>query len=242
MRSIKSTPAFARRRADALIRNLESNMLIRRQIWFPVLALCFSGLLASLTPTASLYAAEGKKLPMAEVNEEGLHVQPWFLTSFLDLREDAAEAAAMNKQLVIFWEQRGCPYCRETHRVNLRIPETVDFITKHFVVLQLNLWGDREVTDFDGEVLSEKKLARKWRVQFTPTINYLPKTVPAEQQKPGHEIEVWRLMGYWKPFHFHHSFVYVQEKGYDSQPNFQRWLQAKADELQAQGKEVKLWD
>jgi thioredoxin-related protein len=224
------------------IRILERYMLICRRIWFPVFTLCLALLAASLTTTASLHAAEAKKLPMAEVNDDGLHVQPWFLDSFLDLREDAAEAAAADKQLVIIWEQRGCPYCREMHRVNLRIPETVDYITKNFVVLQLNLWGDREVTDFDGEVLSEKKLARKWRVQFTPTINYLPKTIPAAQQKPGHDIEVWRLLGYWKPFHFHYSFVYVHEKGYDSQPNFQRWLQAKAEELRAQGKEVTLWE
>lgn len=206
------------------------------------LILCFSALLATLSVTANPLAAEARKLPAVEANEEGLHVQPWFIDSFLDLREDAAEAAAANKQLVIIWEQRGCPYCREMHRVNLRIPETVDYITRNFVVLQLNLWGDREVTDFDGEVLSEKKLARKWRVQFTPTISYLPKPAAGNGGKPGQEIEVWRLMGYWKPFHFHHSFVYVREKGYESQPNFQRWLQKKADELQAQGKEVKLWD
>lgn len=217
-------------------------MLICRRVWLPMLTLCLTVLLASMTTTAGLHAAGGKKLPEAEVNDEGLHVQPWFLDSFLDLREDAAEAAAANKQLVIFWEQRGCPYCAEMHRVNLRIPETVDYITRHFVVLQLNLWGDRKVTDFDGEVLSEKKLARKWRVQFTPTINYLPKAMPANQQNAGHDLEVWRLMGYWKPFHFHHSFVYVREKGYDSQPNFQRWLQTKAEALRAQGKDVKLWD
>ena len=209
-----------------------------RRFIFSAVTLSFVIFLTALTPG---FAAEDKKLPAVEANEEGMHVQPWFLESFLDLREDAAEAAAANKQLVIFWEQRGCPYCREMHRVNLRIPETVNYITKNFVVLQLNLWGDREVTDFDGEVLSEKKLARKWRVQFTPTISYLPKTVAAKKSEPGHELEVWRLMGYWKPFHFHHSFVYVHEKGYASRPNFQRWLQKKAEDLQAQGKKVTLW-
>ena len=217
-------------------------MRLCRPATLAVLTLCFSMLILLPAATTGAFAATVKKLPAAEVNEEGLHVQPWFLNSFLDLREDAAEAAAAGKQLVIFWEQRGCPYCREMHRVNLRIPETVDYITKHFVVLQLNLWGDREVTDFDGEVLAEKKLARKWRVQFTPTLSFLPRIENGKTNKPGNELEVWRLLGYWKPFHFHHSFVYVHEKGYDSQPNFQRWLQSKAQELQAQGKEVNLWD
>lgn len=185
-------------------------------------------------------AAEDQ-LPEPALSEEGLHTQPWFLNTFLDLEEDIAEAKAEDKQLVIIWEQRGCPYCREMHRVNLRIPEIVDYIKANFNVIQLNLWGDREVTDVDGEVLSEKKLARKYRVQFTPTLQFFPKGLADDNRKPGHDVEVWRLMGYWKPFHFLGSFVYVHDKGYETQPNFQRWLQAYADELRAQGKEVELW-
>jgi thioredoxin-related protein len=180
-------------------------------------------------------------LPEIEPNEEGLYTQPWFLNSFLDLREDVAEAAAEGKQLMILWEQRGCPYCREMHEVNLRMPEIVDYIKAHFNVVQLNLWGDREVTDLDGEVTIEKKLARKYRVQFTPTLQFFPKELAADNKQPGHDVEVWRLLGYWKPFHFHSTFVYVNEKGYETEPNFQRWLQARAEELRAQGKEVELW-
>ena len=66
------------------------------------------------------------------------------------------------KRLVIFWEQRGCPYCKRAHEVNFRIPTMVEYIEKNFMVLQLNLWGDREVTDFDGEKLSEKNPYKEW--------------------------------------------------------------------------------
>lgn len=180
-------------------------------------------------------------LPLVEANEEGMHVQPWFRTTFLDLREDMAEAAAEGKQLAIIWEQKGCPYCREMHRVNLRIPHVVDYIKKHFFVVQLNLWGDREVTDLDGEKTTEKKLGRKYRVQFTPTVQFMPKAAAKGGKTSGRDLEVWRLMGYWKPFHFEHTFVYVHEQGFDTEPNFQRWLQARAQKYQAEGKEVKLW-
>ena len=180
-------------------------------------------------------------LPEVEVNEGGLHTQSWFLNSFLDLREDMADSAAEGKQLVIIWEQRGCPYCREMHRVNLRIPEIVDYIRANFNVVQLNIWGDLEVTDLDGEVTTEKKLARKYRVQFTPTLQFFPKELAEDNKEPGHDVEVWRLLGYWKPFHFLSTFVYVNEKGYDTEPNFQRWLQARGDGLRAQGKDVELW-
>ncbi|MDA1023833.1 MAG: thioredoxin family protein [Proteobacteria bacterium] len=185
--------------------------------------------------------AEKKLLPNVEANEEGLHVQPWFKNTFLDLREDIADAAKERKQLVIVWEQKGCPYCLEMHRVNLRIPEVVNYIRANFNVIQLNLWGDREVTDLDGKVTTEKKLGRKYRVQFTPTLQFFPKKLAEGSKKPGHEVEVWRLLGYWKPFHFLNTFRYVKEEGYDSEPNFQRWLQELGRKMQAEGKDVKLW-
>ncbi|NQV98528.1 MAG: thioredoxin fold domain-containing protein [Rhodospirillales bacterium] len=194
-----------------------------------------------MAPAARPAIAESAKLPAAELSDDGVYTQPWFLDSFLDLRDDITESAAAGKQLVILWEQRGCPYCKETHMVNLRIPEIVDYIKAHFNVVQLNLWGDREVTDVDGEVTTEKKLARKYRVQFTPTLQFFPPTLAADNTMPGHDVEVWRLLGYWKPFHFMNSFVYVHSGGYQTEPNFQRWLQVRADELRAQGKEVELW-
>ena len=210
----------------------------------PIYRLFAVALIALAVVQTSPAQADAEKeknlLPLVEANEEGLHVQPWFKVTFLDLREDHGDAAREGKQLAIIWEQRGCPYCREMHRVNFRIPEIVDYVRSDFNVIQLNLWGDREVIDFDGEVTTEKKLARKYRVQFTPTIQFFPLELP-ESKKAGDELEVWRLLGYWKPFHFKNSFVYVREKGYVEQPNFQRWLQALARKMEAEGKEVKLW-
>lgn len=193
--------------------------------------------MASLSGLAGSPAAAST----TKINEDGLHVQPWFADTFLDLREDLADANAAGKKLAIFWEQRGCPYCREMHEVNLAQKDISDYIQKNFMVVQLNLYGAREVTDFDGEKLPEKKLARKWRVNFTPTIIFPAATVAETKGKSARDSEAWRLVGYWKPFHFRSTFVYVSEEGYKSQPNFQRWLSKYADKLRAQGKKVKLW-
>ena len=100
--------------------------------------------------------------------------QSWFLNSFLVLREDLAEAAAQGQRFAILWEQRGCPYCLEMHRVNLADPAVNDYVREHFNILQLDLFGSREVTDFDGDVLAEKELARKYGVAGTPTIQFFP--------------------------------------------------------------------
>ena len=142
-------------------------------------------------PGSAAASSKTKLLPAIEPNEEGVYVQPWFYESFLNIREDINDSAKEGKQLVILWEQRGCPYCREMHHVNLRRPEIVDYIRENFNVVQLNLWSDREVTDVDGEITTEKKLARKYRVQFTPTIQFfhppwtITQRLPATIQRSG---------------------------------------------------------
>ena len=196
-------------------------------------------LLLALAPTAGW--ADGHLLPAVEPDDEGLYSQPWFLNTFLDLREDIVESAAEGKQLVIIWEQRGCPYCREMQVVNFRIPEIVDYIRANFNIVQLSLWGDREVTDVDGEVISEKELARKYRIQFTPTLQFFPKQLAADNTLPGDDVEVWRLLGYWKPFNCLSTFIKVAEETYIEEPNFQSFIQTRAHKLRAEGKDVKLW-
>lgn len=175
-----------------------------------------------------------------QVADNGLYTQPWFLESFLDLKEDLTEAAAQGKHFVVLIEQRGCPYCREMHRVNFADPEIRKYITDNFVMLQLDMWGSRSVTDFDGKEMEERELARRWRVSGTPTLIFFPKDPEALAGKTGREAEVWRLLGYWKPFHFLSTFHYVREGRYkDTQ--FQRFLQERADKLRKQGKDVKIW-
>ena len=209
---------------------MPNNVVTRRQLLSLVVATCTVPLIAN-----SAQSSEPTQ------DSDGLYTQPWFHQSFLDLREDLAEAQRSGKRFAILWEQRGCPYCRELHRVNFAKPEIRDFVKRNFLVLQLNLYGSREVTDFDGKAMEERELARRWRVNFTPTINFFPASPSAASGKSGRDAEVWRLMGYWKPFHFHSTFIYVKEDGPNRQPSFQRWLSEYADKLRAEGKEVKLW-
>lgn len=176
-----------------------------------------------------------------QMNDDGLHTQPWFHNSFLDLKEDLAEAKAAGKAFAILWEQQGCPYCKEMHRVNLADDKIADYIKQHFVVLQLNLYGARAVTDFDGKEMEERELARRWRVNFTPTLMFFPEDPAKVEGMDGRDAEVWRLTGYWKPFHFLSTFKYVKTGGYQSEPNFQKWLTEHREKLEAAGEKVDIW-
>lgn len=198
--------------------------------------------LAASATAAGLVVPNGPAHAEIQPNEDGLYTQTWFHTSFLDLKEDLSEAHGNGKGLAILWEQRGCPYCRELHRVNLAREKISNYIRDNFVVLQLNLYGARSVTDFDGQEMEERELARRWRVNFTPTVSFFPKDPGEVEGKSGLDAEVWRLSGYWKPFHFVSTFRYVAEGGYASEPNFQKWLTEHREALIAAGEDVKVWE
>ena len=98
-------------------------------------------------------------------------------------------------------------------------------------MVQLNLWGSREVTDFDGEVLTEKRLAEKWGVRFTPTIQFFPDDVKKIGSRPGNKAELVRVPGYFKPFHFFMLFQYINIRSNEKEPNFQRYLIAEGTKI-----------
>jgi len=169
----------------------------------------------------------GARAEELKYNDDGLIMQPWFLDSFLIMQEDLAEASANGKRFAVFWELKGCPYCKETHRVNLAQPKILNFVKSNFTVLQLNVIGSRIVTDFDGEELPEKELAAKWQVRFTPTIQFFSDAPEAAKGKSGKEVEVARIPGYFKPEHFLAMFEYVKEKAYEQQ-KFHEYVRARS--------------
>lgn len=150
------------------------------------------------------------------LTDDGLYKQPWFLESFLDLADDLEGAAKEGKRFVVMWELRGCPYCKETHFVNFSQPRISDYVKANFEVLQLNIIGSRKVTDFDGQEVSEKELAAKYGVRFTPTIQFFGEGAGVLKALPPQKREVARAPGYLRPDDFLAMFRYVREKAYES--------------------------
>lgn len=205
-----------------------------KKVYAGFFAIALSALVIAVFANQAL-ANGDKRLAKPVLGEDGLYEQDWFRDSFLDLKEDLAEAKEEGKKLVLMWEQRGCPYCQRTHEINLTIPKIVDLIKDNFFVIQMNLWGDREVTDFDGQVTTEKKLAQKYAIRFTPTIQFFPDDIKLIANKSGKDAEIMRQPGYFKPFHFYTLFRYIQADIYKTEPSFQRYVIAFTDELRARG-------
>ncbi|MCP3869238.1 MAG: thioredoxin fold domain-containing protein [Gammaproteobacteria bacterium] len=137
----------------------------------------------------------------------------WFQESFLDLREDIAEAASEGRRVVIFFHQDGCPYCNLLVERNLSQKDIQDTMKQKFAVIELNMFGDREVTALDGRLLTEKAFAAGLKVQFTPTLLFFDERGRV----------VLRLNGYVSPQKFKVALDYVSSHG-DNKGSYREYL------------------
>ncbi len=188
----------------------------------------FALVLFSFLATGRAPVAESVEQPV--LGDNGLYHHSWFLDSFLDLKDDLTSSSEEGKRLVVMFEQKGCIYCRKIQTEILTDPKINAYVRKHFDIVQLDLWGDREVTDFDGEAMPEKSLARKWRVMFTPTIVFFPDNAAAVEEKSGIDVAVASMPGAFGKLTFLALFEWVKEKGYESGEHFQKYVIRKMEE------------
>jgi thioredoxin-related protein len=172
--------------------------------------------------TATL-AALAVALPAfaVDLGDDGLHKPDWLRETFRDLREDLGEANAEGKRLLVIFEQRGCIYCTKLHEEVFPDPEIDALIREHYFVVQMNLFGDLEVTDLDGTVLPEKEMASRWGVLFTPTLIFLPEEV-AEGQSAV-QASVATMPGAFGKETVKNLLTWVVEHGYESGEHFQKY-------------------
>ncbi|MEJ2693935.1 MAG: thioredoxin fold domain-containing protein [Candidatus Thiodiazotropha sp.] len=171
-------------------------------------------LLLLMTLFTPLSAEEdGQKLASGLINP-GFHEKPaWFKQSFLDLQEDVREAAAEGKRVMLFFYQDGCPYCAKLLNENFAIREIVDKTQSGFQVIAINLWGDNEVVGLDGESTSEKRLAERLKVAYTPTLLFLDESGRT----------VLRVNGYYPPHKFSTALDYVSTRQ-ETRQSFREFL------------------
>lgn len=179
---------------------------------------------ATLALSQTPRAARAQDLPHPPLGEDGLHKPTWLTETFRDVRDDLAEAQATGRRLMYIVEQRGCIYCTRMHNEVFVDPRIDAILREHYLVVQMNLFGNVAVTDLDGTELDERDMMRRWGVVFTPTMIFMRDTpVPDESARaiehaamvmPGaYERGTTRLMLQW-----------VLEHGYDSDEHFQHYV------------------
>jgi thioredoxin-related protein len=181
-----------------------------------------TGLISTITAAAMALSLSVMPALAVELGDDGLHKTAWMRDTFKDLREDLAEANAEGKRLAIIFEQRGCIYCTQMHAEVFPDSEVDSFIRENYFVIQMNMFGDVEVTDFDGETLPEKEMARKWGLLFTPTLMFFPQEVPEGVTAPQAAVAV--MPGAFKKGTTLAMLRWVVEKGYEGDEPFQKYL------------------
>lgn len=135
------------------------------------------------------------------------------------------------KPLLVLFEQKDCPPCDELHLDILKRKESAALL-KRFDVVLLDMWSQTPLQTPAGL----DSTAAEWSKQLN--IQYAPSMVLFDESGQ----EVFRREAYLKAFHTQGSMEYVLSGAYRTQPNFQRYLQGRVAELEAQGIHVDLME
>jgi thioredoxin-related protein len=91
-----------------------------------------------------------------------------------DYQAELADARAQHKQgVLLIFERDGCPYCQRLRDTVLSQPAVQAYYRAHFLVFPVDIYGNTEVTDFQGRSRLERQFAQDDnQVTATPTCQF----------------------------------------------------------------------
>ncbi len=134
------------------------------------------------------------------------------------------------KPTAIYFEAVDCEECETMHKRILTDPATRKLAQK-VTSVQMDVYSGAGITTHTGEKMSQREYAKRLNIGYTPAV------VLFDNQG----VEVHRMEGFLKTFHFQSSLAYVLEKAYSVQPSFQRYLSARGEKLREQGFDTDIW-
>ncbi|HHJ12906.1 MAG TPA: thioredoxin [Gammaproteobacteria bacterium] len=156
-----------------------------------------------------------------------LHDEPGWLKP--PYRLDARDSG---RPLLVLFEQRDCAPCDELHQDVLAREESRKLL-EGFDVALFDIWSaTTRLTTPDGRATTARDWAKSLNIQYVPSM--LMFDVSGR--------EVFRTEAYLRTFHVQSALDYVLSGAYRKEPNFQRFLQARADALEARGVHVEIMD
>ena len=168
----------------------------------------------------------------AEMGDDGLHKAAWMRDTFKDLSEDLEEANSEGKRLAVIIEQRNCMYCKKMHETVFSDPDIFSYLMDNFFVIQINMFGNVEVTDFNGEALEERHMVLKWGMMFTPTMMFFPEDASDEQ--PANQVMIASMPGAFGKETARNLLTWVIDKEYETPgASFQKYHADKYNARQA---------
>lgn len=112
-------------------------------------------------------------LSIANANSNDVPKDPYqhfFNETWGDFSEELANAKEKNKKaILIFFEMDECPFCHWMKTNVLNQPAVQTYFRQHFLNFPVDIEGDIEITDFNGNAMTQKEFSTKVnRVRATP--------------------------------------------------------------------------
>lgn len=132
--------------------------------------------------------------------------------------------------LAVYFESPSCEECQTMHERILADKATRKLVLQASNV-QFDISSDQIVTTPAGKMTSVRDWARDLGLNYTPSLVFF------DQQGK----EVMRIGAFMKTFHFQSVYAYVLEKAYLEEPEFQRYISARADHIREAGFDTDIW-
>lgn len=90
-----------------------------------------------------------------------------------DLSEELETAQDDGKKgLFIFFEMDECPFCHRMKKTVLNQPDIQDYFKDNFHSISIDVEGDLEIVDFEGNDTTQKDFSSKNRIRATPVMAF----------------------------------------------------------------------
>ena len=100
--------------------------------------------------------------------------QHFFNDTFGDFSEELQTARDSGKKgILIMFEMDECPFCHRMKTTVLNQPDVQEYFRENFMIFPVDIEGDVEITDFQGNATTMKDFAfKQYRVRATPVFAF----------------------------------------------------------------------
>ncbi len=98
----------------------------------------------------------------------------FFSQTWGNLQEELSTAKESDKKgIFLFFEMEECPFCARMKETIFSQKAVQEAFTKDFMAIPIDIEGDTEITDFNGQTMTSKEFAQKLhRVRATPVMMF----------------------------------------------------------------------
>lgn len=152
--------------------------------------------------------------PLQNAGSGSLPPENFLKSGLVDL---SRRGSGNRRPIAIFFEQSDCQECEALHAGVLTRDEIRELLGK-FDAVQLDLWSSDPIGTPQGKRMSVREWGKKLDIRYAPTVVLMDAT--------GKEII--RADEHFKGFHAPTMLDYVSSGAYRTEPNYQRYLAARA--------------